>query len=73
MEKVVIIVQARLGSTRLHSKILKEVNGAPAFLLNRTPAPRKKRPRPFIIATTTNARDGAIVELCQKEKVAYMR
>lgn len=71
--KRVIIVQARMGSTRLPGKVLMEVGGRPML------AQQVRRLRQFsqadevVIATTTNPADEAIVALARELKVAWYR
>ena len=71
--KTSIIVQARMTSTRLPGKVLLEVSNKPllAYVIERL------RMVPLadnlIIATTTNASDDGIVELCEKMGCMYFR
>lgn len=70
---VVLITQARLGSTRLPGKILKTVLGKSLLeyqieRLNRVPSATK-----MVVATTTNEDDKPIVDLCEKLNVACFR
>lgn len=70
--KKVIIVQARMSSTRLPGKVLKEVLGRPLLehLIERL---RKVRNADeIIIATTKNVADKAIIKLCEKMNVNWM-
>jgi spore coat polysaccharide biosynthesis protein SpsF len=62
--KTVIIVQARMGSTRLPGKVLREVLGKPllAYLAARLRLVRLADE--FVVATTTEADDTAIVAAC---------
>lgn len=73
MAKVVALVQARMGSTRLPGKVLKEVMGRPllSYLVERLR--RVPQIDEIVIATTTNPEDQAIVTLCQKEKISCFR
>lgn len=67
------IIQARMGSTRLPGKVLREINGksillnvierlSPSSLINK-----------LIVATTTNSEDDAIEEFCLKQGIACYR
>lgn len=69
----VIIVQARMGSTRLPGKVLKPVLGRPllAFLVERLK--RVRGADRLVIATTTSALDEPIVAFCQKGDIDYFR
>lgn len=71
MSKVVIIVQARMGATRLPGKPLKAVLGKPllAYLLDRLK--RVKKADEIIVATTDKPQDYKIVEVCQEEKIPF--
>lgn len=71
--RVVILVQARMGSTRLPGKVLKEVMGRPLlqYMIERL----RKVPlaNEIVIATTTDWQDLEIVDFCQREKVPLFR
>lgn len=71
--KTAIIVQARMTSTRLPGKVLREVLGKTllAYLIERLR--RVKLADVIIIATTTNDTDLPIVELCQRLGVPVTR
>jgi spore coat polysaccharide biosynthesis protein SpsF len=71
--KVVIIVQARMGSTRLPGKHLKQILGRPmlSFLIERLR--RVKKAQEIIIATTDQLIDEKIIKVCKEEKVNYFR
>lgn len=62
--KIVAIIQARMTSTRLPGKVLKEVNGEPLLqhMLNRLK--RSEKIDEIVVATTINEADNSIVELC---------
>ncbi len=64
--RVVIIVQARMSSTRLPGKVLKTVLGRPLleYLIERLR--RVKLAHELVIATPSEPEDSAIIELCQK-------
>jgi spore coat polysaccharide biosynthesis protein SpsF len=63
--KTVIIVQARMGSTRLPGKVMKTVLGKTLleYLFERLW--RVRRADLFMVATTTNPHDAVIVEHCR--------
>lgn len=71
--KVVIIVQARMGSSRLPGKILKEVLGKPLLSYEIERLKNVKLADELLIATTTNSLDQTVVDLCFKEKVVVFR
>jgi spore coat polysaccharide biosynthesis protein SpsF len=72
-KKATLIIQARLGSTRLPGKVLKEVLGRPllTYLLERMA--RAITIGRVVVATTTLPEDDPIVELCQQLGVAIYR
>jgi spore coat polysaccharide biosynthesis protein SpsF len=69
----VIIVQARLGSTRLPGKILKDVAGKPLLEHLVLRLRRIRNADRVVIATTDNPRDLPIVALCKKIAVDYFQ
>lgn len=66
----IILVQARMGSSRLPGKVLKEVTGRPllGFLLERLA--RVKRAKKIVVATTDLPGDLPIVDYCRKESTS---
>lgn len=71
--KTVIIVQARMTSTRLPGKVLKEVLGKPLLEYQIERLRRVGLADEIVIATTTNDTDLPIVELCKRLGVPVMR
>lgn len=71
--KTVIIVQARMTSTRLPGKVLKEVMGKPLLEYQIERLRRVKLADGIVIATTTNDTDMPIVELCARLGVPVTR
>lgn len=71
--KVAAIIQARMGSTRLPGKILKEILGKTLLEYQLERVERAQAIDDIIIATTTNKNDDPIVMLCEKLKVKYFR
>jgi spore coat polysaccharide biosynthesis protein SpsF len=71
--KTAIIVQARMGSTRLPGKVLKEVLGKPLLghLLDRLRAVQGVDK--IVIATSYDAEDQPIIDFCEKNEVAYFK
>jgi spore coat polysaccharide biosynthesis protein SpsF (cytidylyltransferase family) len=69
----VVVVQARMGSTRLPGKVLERVGSVPllAFLLRRL-APLKPE-CDLVVATSDLSRDEAIVEVAEAEGVSVSR
>lgn len=71
--KTVIIVQARMTSTRLPGKVLKTVLGKPLLEYQLERLSRVSKADEIVIATTTNETDQPIVELCNRLEVKYFR
>ena len=71
--KIVAIIQARIGSTRLPGKVLEDLAGEPmlARVVNRTR--RAKTLDTVIVATTTQPDDDAIVSLCKERGWPFFR
>lgn len=71
--RIVAVVQARMGSTRLPGKVLKPVAGKPLLwhIIHRLKASHLIEE--IAVATTTNPRDDAIVEFGQKHGVTVVR
>lgn len=72
-EKIVIVVQARMGSSRLPGKVLLPILGKPLLLhmLDRVRA--SVMPDLVVVATTTEAEDDPIVGLCLEEEIQCFR
>jgi spore coat polysaccharide biosynthesis protein SpsF len=71
--KVVIIIQARMNSTRLPGKVLKTVLGKPLLEYQIERLRQVKRADQMVIATTTNDCDQPIVDLCDRLAISYYR
>lgn len=71
--KVLAITQARAGSTRLPNKILKDVKGKALLEVHVQRIQSSKRISKLVVATTTNPKDNAVVQLCQKLRVSFFR
>lgn len=71
--KIVATIQARMGSTRLPGKVLMSVCGKPLLQYQIERIQRSRLVDEVVIATTTNSRDEAIVELGQKLDVLVYR
>jgi spore coat polysaccharide biosynthesis protein SpsF len=71
--KVVAIIQARMGSTRLPGKVLAEVRGHPMlwYVVERTRA--AKTLDEVMIATTTKPADDVVVAFCREHGVDCFR
>ncbi|GFZ77934.1 spore coat protein [Compostibacillus humi] len=71
--KVVAIIQARMGSTRLPGKVLKKVLGKTLLEYQLERVQKSKRIDQVVIATTRLTRDDPIIEICQLLAVDYYR
>lgn len=73
MIRVVVIIQARMGSTRLPGKVLKPLMGKPmlAFMLERLT--RMRAPREIVVATSGESEDDPIAKLCEDLSVLCFR
>lgn len=71
--KVVAIIQARMGSTRLPGKVMKDLGGATvlARVVNRTR--RAKLLDEVVVATSTGSGDDVIVDECRRLNAPYFR
>jgi spore coat polysaccharide biosynthesis protein SpsF len=71
--KIGIVIQARMGSSRLPGKVLMRIGGTPLidFLFSRLePLKRKYH---IYVATTQNKLDDELVNLCAKRQISYFR
>lgn len=68
---IVVIVQARMNSSRLPGKVMKTVLGKPllGYLTDRLL--RVKKNSRLVIATTNEKKDQAILDFCRKRKISY--
>ncbi|MFD2046674.1 cytidylyltransferase domain-containing protein [Ornithinibacillus salinisoli] len=69
--KVVAIIQARMGSSRLPGKVLKQVLGKELLTYQLERVSRSKYMSDVIVATTNNNRDKEIVSLCKSLDILY--
>ncbi len=70
---IVIIVQARTGSTRFPGKILKTVLGKPLLLLQLERIAKIETVSQIVVATTTLPEDDVIVDLCDTNGISVFR
>jgi len=68
-----VIVQARMGSTRLPGKIMKDLNGKPLLTRMIERLKKAKKPDKIVIATTNLPEDNPIIELCKHENYDFFR
>jgi spore coat polysaccharide biosynthesis protein SpsF len=73
MDNVHIIVQARMNSSRLPGKILKELCGLPMLYHIVERCRRSKKADRVIVATSVSSEDDAVVEFCKENGTDYFR
>ncbi|MEM2679660.1 MAG: glycosyltransferase family protein [Candidatus Hadarchaeales archaeon] len=73
MRKTVAIIQARVGSTRLPGKVLKEICGKPMLWYVIERVKRARLINEIVVATTTNAEDDEIVKIAEQCRVKTFR
>ncbi|MFH0068459.1 cytidylyltransferase domain-containing protein [Peribacillus sp. NPDC056705] len=71
--KIVAITQARMGSTRLPGKIMREVLSKPLLEYQIERVRRSKYIHQLVIATTIKETEQPIIDLCKKLNVDYYR
>ncbi len=70
---IVLIIQARMGSTRLPGKVLKEIKGHSLLELQQMRIKPSQMVNQVVIATTTNSEDDAIAAFCREKNIACSR
>ena len=73
MARVVAVIQARMGSSRLPGKVLMEVDGRTMLSYLTERVTRAKKLDDVIVATSTNPEDDAIQQECLKLGVGCFR
>ena len=73
MSKISIIVEARMGSTRLPGKVMKKILNQPVLQLQIDRLKQVKLADEIIVATTKNKSDLRIVNLAKKNKIKYFQ
>ncbi|MGN8645696.1 cytidylyltransferase domain-containing protein [Gracilibacillus sp. HCP3S3_G5_1] len=71
--KIVAIIQARMGSTRLPGKVLRKVLEKPLLQYQMDRIRHSSYLDEIVVATTNERKDDAIVDFCQQEKIHYVR
>jgi spore coat polysaccharide biosynthesis protein SpsF len=71
--KVVAIIQARMGSTRLPGKVLKKVRNKSLLEYQLERVKKATLLHDIVIATTINKRDEEIVNFCKARSIPYYR
>jgi len=70
---IIVIIQARMGSTRLPGKILKPILGKPMLALMLERIKKATKPNGMIVATTDKSKDNATANLAEKYGVKIFR
>jgi spore coat polysaccharide biosynthesis protein SpsF len=70
---ILAILQARMSSTRLPGKVLKPILNRPMLSLQLERVRRSTQIDTLLVATSVDASDDSIAELCQREKVGCFR
>lgn len=71
--RVVVFVQARMGSTRLPGKIMRPILGKPVLLHHLPRIRRAKTVDEVVVITTTNPADDQIALLCKENTIPVYR
>ena len=71
--KRVIVIQARMTSTRLPGKVLMDLAGRPMLAQQLRRLARCRQADEIVVATTTNATDNPVVAVAQDEGVRWFR
>ncbi|MDY5050435.1 MAG: glycosyltransferase family protein [Candidatus Mucispirillum faecigallinarum] len=71
--KKVIIIQARMGSSRLKGKVLFDLCGKPMLLHIYKRLSLIKCVDDIIVATTVKSEDDAVADICEKNNISYFR
>lgn len=71
--RIILIVQARMGSTRLPGKIFKEILEKPLLAYELERLRKVKKANTIVIATTNKPIDNAVVDFCHMEQVPLFR
>jgi len=71
--RIIGSIQARMGSTRLPGKVLKEISGKPMLLQQIERIKKSRLLDDIVVATTTSSSDDEIVSLCYNHNIKYFR
>jgi len=72
-DRIVAIIQARMGSSRLPGKVLKKVNGIPLLKYQFERVKQSSFISETVIATTVREKDGVIAEFCEQNGISCFR
>ena len=73
MKKIVVFIQARMGSNRLPAKIIKKVNGKELLIHQVERIKKAKTVNEVVVITTTNSEDDEIFKLCNDHSINCYR
>ncbi len=71
--RVIATIEARMNSSRLHGKVLKNLGGYPLLDVLIRRLKKSKTLDDIVVATTVNKKDDKIISLLKKKKVKYYR
>ncbi|MEO8666676.1 MAG: glycosyltransferase family protein [Ignavibacteria bacterium] len=72
-KNILIVIQARRGSSRLPDKVLLPLAGKPLLVRMAERVAAAKTPKEIVIATTLEKEDDIIVDLCNEHGLKYFR
>lgn len=70
-KKIVAIIQARIGSTRLPRKAMKLIMGKPMLSHQIEQIKKSKEVTQIVVATTNLKKDNTIISFCEKNKINW--
>ena len=73
MKKIVVFIQARMGSSRLPGKIIKKVDGKELLILQVERIMKAKTVNDVVVITTKNVEDDEVFELCSDNSINCYR
>lgn len=71
--KIVIVIQARLGSTRFTGKVMKDLVGKPLLVRMVERVQATSVPCEIVVATSKNSQDDALEDLCNAHQIPCFR
>lgn len=73
MSNIVVIIQARVSSSRLPGKVLELLGGLPMFLYQIQRVAQCKKINNIVLATSDDVSDDSIVKICEDNQIDYFR
>ncbi|MCY7362620.1 MAG: NTP transferase domain-containing protein [Ignavibacteria bacterium] len=71
--KILMVIQARRSSTRMHDKIMYPLSGKPLLVRMFERVQFSKIKKEIVVATTTDIDDDKVVEICKENNINYFR